>query len=256
KKGLFTVRVNLKLGDISADDLIKISNIAKEHSRGLVRTTQLQNILITSVSIENIDKLISALKNLSVDVFLAGPELVACTGAATCKLGLCLSRGLANTISEKLNHTISEASTIRISGCPNSCGHHYIADVGFQGKAKRVNGRLMPCYDVLVEAKTNEGEACLAKRIGTVPAKVIPDLLVAAFKDGKFDQNRFKELTRKHDDFSIQFPEDYFYDYGSEQPFSLAGRGPGECGAGVMDVMKVDIDEAKQAVKAAQKATG
>jgi sulfite reductase (ferredoxin) len=85
KKGLFTVRVNLKLGDISADDLIKISNIAKEHSRGLVRTTQLQNLLITSVSTENIDKLISALKDLSIDVFLNGPEIVACTGAATCK---------------------------------------------------------------------------------------------------------------------------------------------------------------------------
>jgi sulfite reductase (ferredoxin) len=105
-KGLFTVRVNLKLGDISADDLIKISNIAKEYSQGLVRTTQLQNLLLTLVSIENIDKLISALKDLSIDVFLTGPELVACTGAATCKLGLCLSKGLATAISEKLDQDL------------------------------------------------------------------------------------------------------------------------------------------------------
>jgi len=47
-------------------------------------------------------------------------------------------------------------------------------------------------------------------------------------------------------------PEDYYYDYDSNEPFSLAGRGPGECGAGVMDVIKVDIDEAKDAVKSAQ----
>ncbi|MHC4131383.1 MAG: sulfurtransferase TusA family protein, partial [Planctomycetota bacterium] len=157
-KGLFTVRVNLKLGDISADDLIKISNIAKEYSQGLVRTTQLQNLLLTLVSIENIDKLISALKDLSIDVFLTGPELVACTGAATCKLGLCLSKGLATAISEKLDQdkTVSYASTIRISGCPNSCGNHYIANIGFEGKAKRIKGRLMPFYEVLVGAKTIE----------------------------------------------------------------------------------------------------
>jgi len=50
-------------------------------------------------------------------------------------------------------------------------------------------------------------------------------------------------------DISGQLPEDYYYDWGSDKPFSLAGRGPGECGAGVMDVIKLDIDEAKDAIK-------
>jgi sulfite reductase (ferredoxin) len=90
-----------------------------------------------------------------------------------------------------------------------------------------------------------EGNAHLAKRIGTVPAKRIPDLLAETLSGGDL-----KALTAKYGKISEELPDDYFYDWGSDEPFSLAGRGPGECGAGVMDVIKVDIDEAKDAIKA------
>ena len=257
KTGLFTIELNLHLGDIPADDLVKVGQIAEEFGQGLVRTTQLQNLLITSVPRENIDKVTSKLKELSIDVIGNGePKVVTCTGAATCKLGLCLSRGLADAILNKLGKNTTSVqqaeTTIRISGCPNSCGHHYIGDIGFQGRAKRVNGKLMPCYDVLFGAKTVEGNAHIAERIGTVPAKIIPDLLAEVFKTDAVDKRELKELVQQYSDFSsAQFPDDYYYDYGSAEPFSLAGRGPGECGAGVMDVIKVDIDEAKEAVKTA-----
>jgi sulfite reductase (ferredoxin) len=113
----------------------------------------------------------------------------------------------------------------------------------------------MPCYDVLAGAKTIEGDAHLAERIGTVPAKRIPDMLAEAFATGAIEKQQLKNVVQEYGDFaSVQFPDDYYYDYGSSEPFSLAGRGPGECGAGVMDVIKVDIDEAKEAIKAAAKA--
>ena len=140
---------------------------------------------------------------------------------------------------------------IRISGCPNSCGHHYISEIGLQGKAKRVNGKLMPCYDILMGAKTVEGDAQLGKRIGTLPAKKIPELLTEAFEVGHIKKEKLQNLLGQYSDFSVaQFPEDYYFDFGSNEPFSLAGRGPGECGAGVMDVIKLDIDESKDAIKA------
>jgi len=255
RDGLFTVGLSLNLGDIPADDLVKVGHVAEEFGQGLVRTTQLQNLLMTSVPRQNVEKVKSALEKLSIDVISDGRhKVVTCTGAATCKLGLCLSRGLADAISEKFRQkNIGQPeTTIRISGCPNSCGHHYIADIGFQGRAKRVSGKLMPCYDVLFGAKTVEGDAHLAEKIGTVPAKVIPDLLAEAFERGAIEKQQLKNLVRQHrDSSSTQFPEDYYYDYGSSEPFSLAGRGPGECGAGVMDVIKLDIDEAKEAFKAA-----
>jgi len=254
-----TMRLWLKNGDIPADDLNKVSQIAAKYGQGLVRTTQLQDLLITAVAQQDIDKLNNKLKSLSIDVFGNGsPKIVVCAGASTCKLGLCLSRGLSDAILNKFSQANFPANlfetTIRISGCPNSCGHHYIADIGFQGKAKRVNGRLMPCYDVLAGAKTIEGDAHLAKRIGTVPAKRIPDMLAEAFATGAIEKQQLKNVVQEYGDFaSIQFPDDYYYDYGSSEQFSLAGRGPGECGAGVMDVIKVDIDEAKGAIKTAQK---
>lgn len=245
-----TVRLWLKNGDIPANDLSKVGRIAAKYGQGPVRTTQLQDLLITGVAKDSVDKVNSELRGLSIDVFSSGPKIVACTGAATCKLGLCLSRGLAEAISEKLEKNGETEEVIRISGCPNSCANHYIAPVGFQGRARRINGRLMPFYDVLVEAKTFEGQAHLAERIGTVPAKRIPDMLSEAFSNGVVDKEQLKDLTAKYGDIgSESLPDDYYYDYGSNEPFSLAGRGPGECGAGVMDVIKLDIDEAKDAIK-------
>jgi len=254
-EGLFTIKLRLNLGDIPADDLVKIGQLAEEFGQGLVRTTQLQDLLVTGVPRENLENVKSALDSLGINVIGNNkPRVVACTGAATCKLGLCLSRGLADAISEKFgqNNIQQSDTTIKISGCPNSCGHHYIGSIGFQGKAKRVNGRLMPCYDILAGARTVEGDARLAERIGTVPARKIPDLLAEAFETGAIGEKQLKTLVQRYSDsISAQFPDDYYYDYGSKEPFSLAGRGPGECGAGVMDVIKLDIDEAKEAVKAA-----
>jgi len=253
--GSATIRLWLKNGDIPADDLNKVSKIADQYGQGLIRTTQLQDLLITGVEQVDISKVNSELKKLSLDVFGNGdPKIVACAGASTCKLGLCLSKGLANAISNKLrqvNIRVKDTErTIRISGCPNSCGHHYIADIGFQGRAKRVNGKLIPCYDVLAGAKTIEGQAHLAERIGTVPAKRIPDLLVEALSKGTVEKELLKSAVSKYSDIKAEsLPEDYYYDYDSDEPFSLAGRGPGECGAGVMDVISFDIDEAKDALK-------
>jgi len=253
-----TVRLWLKKGDIPADDLEKVGEIAAKYGQGFVRTTQLQDLLITGVAREDMDKVNAELKNLSINVFgNSAPKVVACAGASTCKLGLCLSRGLADAISEKLGQldaeTTASSPVIRISGCPNSCGHHCISSIGFQGKAKRVNGRLMPYYDVMTGAQIVEGQTRLAQKIGSVPAKRIPDLLAEALRNGTRDEELLRTLTAKYADISAgSFPEDYYYDYGSDEPFSLAGRGPGECGAGVMDVIKVDIDEAKDAVKSEQ----
>ena len=252
-----TVRLWLKNGDIPADDLNKVGQIATKYGQGLVRTTQLQDLLITAVAQKDIDKVNSELKGLSIDVLDDGSgKIVTCAGASTCKLGLCLSRGLSDAISSRLSQAGFSANLsemiIRISGCPNSCGHHYIADIGFQGKAKRVNGKLMPCYDVLAGARTVEGDAHLAERIGTVPAKRIPDLLAEALSNGTVEKERLRSLTAEYSGLGEKsFPDDYYYDYGATEPFSLAGRGPGECGAGVMDVIKVDIDEAKDAIKSA-----
>ncbi len=250
-KGTAIVKLWLKNGDIPADDMQKVGQIANHYGQGLVRTTQLQNLLIAGVAPENINKVNNELKKLHINVFNNGkPKIVTCAGAATCKLGLCLSRAMANAISERLSTTHLSEEVIRISGCPNSCGQHHISDIGLQGKAKRINGRLMPFYDILVDAKIVEGNARLAQKIATVPAKIIPDLLLEAVNNGKVNKSLLTKLITQYSTITkSSFPDDYYYDWEAEEPFSLAGRGPGECGAGVMDVIKLDIDEAKDAIK-------
>lgn len=255
--GRFTMRLWLRNGDIPADDLVKVGQIAEKFGQGIVRTTQLQDILITGVAGKDIEKVNDELKKLSINVIGDGaPKVVACAGASTCKLGLCLSRGLSDAILEKLKgnkpSNARSETVIRVSGCPNSCANHFIAEIGFQGKAQRIEGRLMPFYDVMVGAKISEGNSNLAEKIGAVPAKRIPELLSEAFSNGTVERAQMEKLVEKYSDITSKpLPNDYFYDYGSDEPFSLAGRGPGECGAGVMDVIQLDIDEAKEAIKSA-----
>ncbi|MHC5060716.1 MAG: sulfurtransferase TusA family protein [Planctomycetota bacterium] len=254
EKGRFTVRLRLRHGDISSDNLKTVARIAAQFGSGPVRTTQLQNLLICSVRAGDIEKVAEVLKPVGIDV--AGdlsPEIVACTGAATCKLGLCLSRGLSDAIVSKVGDVKANGQVIRISGCPNSCANHYVASVGFQGKAKRIAGRLMPCYDVFAGAKIRAGGSKLAERIGTIAAKKIPEFMARVFENGIIQKDKLKTLVAQYGQLPAELDDDLFYDYGCDEPFSLTGRGPGECGAGVMDVIKVDIDEAKEAIKAAGK---
>ena len=252
--GLYSLWLTLNLGDITAGELAAVADIADEFGSGLVRTTQLQNLIISGIKSPDIESALEKLEQNVKTLAPQSPQIVACTGAATCKLGLCLSRGLATAIAGSVPQTSTNGPppVIRISGCPNSCGHHCIASIGFQGRAKRVNGRLMPCYDVLTGAKIHMGNSKIGERIGTVPAKRIPEIMAHVLETGAEDFDKLKQLVDKYGDFSTaDFPEEYFYDFGADTPFSLAGRGPGECGAGVMDVMVVDIDEAKQAIKTA-----
>ncbi len=250
-----TILLTLPLGDVSADDLVRIAEISDTYGVGSVRTTQRQGLLIPSVVEAQTDAALSELRSLSPRVQTDNPlRVVACAGASTCKLGLCLSRGLARAIGNRLSDHLSSAAdpaTIRISGCPNSCGHHYIGALGFQGRAKRVNGRLMPCYDVLAGAQTTEGGSNLAETVGTLPAKVIPEFVAELMQDGSLSRpvEQLREMVAKYSELPATIPDDYFVDWDADTPFSLAGRGPGECGAGVMDLIAVDIDEAKEALK-------
>lgn len=250
KAGFFTVKLTLPLGDIPADDLVAVARLAERYGVGQVRATQQQDLLIPSVPQASLDEVRRGLHALSVDTASHGlPKVVACAGASTCKLGLCLSRGLAAAITDKLAQDgVAETGVeaIRISGCPNSCGQHYISPIAFQGRAKRVTGRLLPCYDVLVGAQVGEGTARLARTVGALPAKAVPDFVAAVLREGSLASEQVEKLIAAHaEPPAEEIPEDFYFDWGAETPFSLAGRGPGECGAGVMDLIAVDLKEAQ-----------
>jgi len=195
-------------------------------------------------------------------------KLVVCTGAATCKLGICLSRGVAGGIENRLQKSTLNLDavgdlSIHVSGCPNSCGRHPIASIGLHGAARRVDERLVPHYILQTGGHVKEGETVLATGHHSIPARNVPalieDLLRALIQSST--PSDFRAFLRDGGDKIIDtlaarykqvpnFDEDknFYYDWGASELFSLAGRGPGECGAGVFDLIEVDLKSAGEAL--------
>ena len=230
--GRVTVRLWLTHGDIAEADLKTVAQLATTHGQGLVRTTQLQDLLITGVARGDLAQVEADLAQLETNVFRPrSAKIVACTGAATCKLGLCLSRGLGEAISARLDRTDLPQSpdqpVIRISGCPNSCGHHSISALGFQGRAKQLADGLAPYYTVFAGGQTVEGDARLAQPLGAVPARRVPDLVAEAMATGATTPEQLPPLVAHHADLDDgPLPAEYYVDFGADGPFSLPGKGP------------------------------
>jgi sulfite reductase (ferredoxin) len=253
-----TIRLPLLLGDVPADDATIIARVAELYGRGVVRTTQEQELIIPGMhrASWNDARTLLLTSHIYGEIRRPRPRIVACAGASTCKLGLCQSRNLAKALIEQFdNLAISELSdipTIRISGCPNSCGGHNIAEIGLEGRAERHNGRLLPMYVVSAGGKVSEHGARLAEPLGAAPARRIPELLVKAFTRNPKSIEGLHNLVSAYGLLAKDAPEEYFQDIDENAPFSLAGRGPGECGVGVFDVVRVDIREAIGAITAAK----
>ena len=267
----FMVQIPLWLGDISADTMEQLADVVEQFGDGTLRTTQDQNLLIRWVHEKQLAGLHSELNRLG----LAGREpgvlrsLISCTGASTCKLGICLSRGLATAVRRALHDTQADLRNaddvkIHISGCPNACGRHPIADIGLFGAVRRVGGHMVPHYVLQLGGRLGEGRTRLADGAHPVPARNVPSLVVdlltsfcasseapdfAAFLDAEGRQLA-ENLVRKYRHVP-DFDEDknHYFDWGADSVFSLAGRGAGECGAGVFDLIEVDLASARDAIE-------
>ena len=232
----FTLELQLQNGRISAADLIKTSQIAHDFGNGLVVATQQQDLLVLGIPADRIDAAGAAGASLGIDVRARRPKIVACVGAATCKLGLCLSPGLAAAIAQRLGFVAPEAAegnagpeTIRVSGCPNGCGGHSIAALGFEGRARRHAGRLMPLYEVVADGRVGEGRVSFAVRLGAVPARLVPELVAEIYGQGLTGEEALRPLVQRFARLKEPVPEELYLDLGGTEPFSLSGRGASDC---------------------------
>ncbi|MDD5458778.1 MAG: nitrite/sulfite reductase [Phycisphaerae bacterium] len=185
-KGFYTVEIKLRLGQITADDLVNVCGLVKKFADGDMRTSQTQNLLITSVAKENVSSVLDAV-SLMGSAEKTGARFVTCTGAGVCRLGLCNSRAMVRDVLELFEKNRIDATRlplIRVSGCPNSCANHQIAAIGFQGRIKRIDGEPVEFYDCFVNGNSGEGEAKFGERSDTIAAKDIPDMLVKWCADG------------------------------------------------------------------------
>jgi sulfite reductase beta subunit-like hemoprotein len=262
--GYFTAFITLAAGDIAANQLRKLAEAIREFStEGTARNTPQQNLAIRYIKADDLPDFYNRLASIG----LANPgaltiaSAVGCSGTTSCNLAITNSHRLAKEVEYKFLELGLDTddnlrdSTIKISGCPNSCGQHEIATIGFFGGASRVGTTMAPTYTMLFGGSGGE-QSELGKAIMRVPAKRVIDTIrkiIEIYKQERSDSETLSQwinrIARGDGTGSIrnienmkamltpvvqlppeeQDPESY-RDYGSGTRFS-AKTAKGECAA-------------------------
>jgi sulfite reductase (ferredoxin) len=183
QEGYFTAFITLGAGDITASQLRILASAIRDYSaEAVARNTPQQNFALRYVRETDLPNLYEKLASAG----LANPgaltiaSAVGCSGTTSCNLAITNSHRLAKEVQRKflelgldIDDSLRDA-TIKISGCPNSCGQHEIATIGFFGGATRMNNTMTPTYTMLFGGSAGEaGE--LGRAVMRVPAKRVID---------------------------------------------------------------------------------
>ena len=249
--GFAAAYIRLFLGDITSAQMRALAGLLSRFGDGTIRLTVDQNILVPWVDKKSLPSLYAALREIGLglaDVHAAG-DVTSCPGAESCNLAVTSSRNVARAISERLEAAdvagakALDATTIKISGCPNSCGQHHIADIGWHGAAKTVNGTTYPMYQLHLGGGVDESGARFGRQVVKVVAKRVPEavaLLVKLFESDKAEGETpavfFKRIDPKRvvaalGEVATATPAgDEQVDIGEDAGFHVA-IGAGECAA-------------------------
>lgn len=187
QKGYYCAKVPLKLGDIKsthARELAKRLELIGNHSLFFAPN---QNMYLRNLSAKNLlslHDLIAEFSTQSAKPTIIG-DMVACTGAATCQLGIARPRGAVLKIEEYLEDKGLDLDSlqgfrIQLSGCPNSCANHFSANLGFFGKSKRNGDYSYPAYNVVIGgivSASAEKKSRFAKKVADISAFHLPEFI-------------------------------------------------------------------------------
>ena len=253
QEGYVTVEVKVTRGDLTPEQFRGLAQIMRDHCGGYARTTVQQNIVLRWVREESIYDVWRALQELG----LGDPgsreitDVVSCPGTDSCKLGITSSMGVNQAVQERLESMeITDALTrqihIKMSGCPNGCGQHHVADIGFYGASIKVGEHTIPAYIPHVGGVYEGGSVKFGQRLKLrLPAKRVPEAIerwVRHYEEDRAEQESWGEfisrvgaedLEARVKDLSL--PVDFgletmneFIDWNRSVPFEVI-RGEGEC---------------------------
>ncbi len=270
QEGFHNIQIKLILGDFDVSQAKTLAAIAEKFAGNTIVCTVNQNVMIPWVKDDAFGAVYSELKKIGLHK--AGTEeirdITCCPGSETCNLGITASRGLVEELNTQMESGFETSKdldhvTVKASGCPNSCGQHHIASIGFHGGAKKLNGILTPHYEVLLGGRVSEDKVVFGTSVIKIPAKNAPmamKISLENYKVGKENGETFGEYFDRKG--KIHFrdllnplktlpeieasPESYI-DYGSTDKFSLEDRGQGECAGAVTDMITDRISEAERA---------
>jgi len=251
--GYVAATVTLTLGDITAPQLRALADLAAAYGDGTVRTTADQDFVLRWVRAADVPYLFRRLEAASLGLPDANTiaDVTSCPGAESCRLAVTQSRGLGRSLGDHLRArpdlvAAAEDLQIKISGCPNGCGRHHVAGLGFQGSVRRLGSRVVPQYFVMVGGAVDDQGASFGRIAAKVPARRMPEVLerlIAVYRaERRADESAtafFKrvELARVKEaiaDLERLTPEDAvpadFVDLGEVTEFKVEAM-DGECSA-------------------------
>ena len=276
QEGYSVVTIALPLGDITANQLRDLADIARRFTKETVRSTVEQNIVLRWISDSDLYELWQALQaarlaDASAETIL---DIVTCPGTDTCKLGISSSRGLAAELRKRLaekNFQFDEAVQdlhIKISGCFNSCGQHHVADLGFYGVSRKMAGYAVPHFQVVLGGEWGHNGGSYGMPVMAIPSKHIPEVvtrLVDRYSSGRKNGEAFKDFIKRMGKAELKnlledlsrAPADpadrsIFTDWGDPREYSLEDMGVGECAGEVVSAADFDLAGAEREVFEAQ----
>jgi sulfite reductase beta subunit-like hemoprotein len=251
--GFSTVEVAVRRGDLTPEQLRGLGQIMREYTGGYARTTVHQNLVLRWVRDESIYEVWQRLGELGLGEEGADEitDVVSCPGTDSCKLGITSSMGLNQAVHERvmqmqIEDELTRRIHIKMSGCPNGCGQHHIADIGFYGASIKVGEHTVPAYIPHVGGVYEGGEVQYGHRLkARLPAKRVPEAVerwIRFYESDREAGEPFKafaervgtqafEAQVKDLTMPIEFSLDnmnYFIDWTKNAPFEVV-RGEGEC---------------------------
>ncbi len=195
-------------GRLAPEEMRAAADLADRYGTGELRTTNMQNLLIPHVRGERAGALARDLAaaglRLEASPFRRGT--IACTGSEFCKLALTETKGFARRLVEDLEARLpgfEQHLKIHVTGCPNSCGQHWIADLGIEGKKVKLDGALADAYYFCVGGAVGLHQA-VARPIGLrLPAREVGPAIergLRAFLADRLPGENFRRFAARHTD--------------------------------------------------------
>ena len=191
--GLNYVGFSIVSGRISTEQLRRIAALAQRYGDGTLRLSATQNILVLNVPSDSIDALVrdAELTGVSVGGSPFQRGTLSCTGREYCKLAITETKHFSIRLAAELEDRLpgfTEAIKLHVTGCPNACGQHWIAELGLQGVLLNQNGTQVEGFDFFVGGGLGANSG-IARRVGfRAPADDVPDVLERLFQ--RFETTR------------------------------------------------------------------
>jgi sulfite reductase beta subunit-like hemoprotein len=254
QEGFSAVEVKIDRGDLTPEQFRGLATIMREFTGGYARSTVQQNLVLRWVRDEALFEVWQRLDALGLSEAGAREitDVVSCPGTDSCKLGITSSMGLNLAVRERLaKMQIDDDDTqkihVKMSGCPNGCSQHHIANIGFYGASLKIGDRQMPAYIPHIGGKYEGGEVIFGTRLKSrLPAKRVPEAVerwVRLYQGERSDDaeefntfaervgaSRFEEEVKDLTlpaEFSLETMQQ-FIDWQRSSPYKVE-RGEGEC---------------------------